>query len=121
MEQSKRIDYFACALRLTPLITHNVDVPVTSQAYLSAAPFPAATLHANGTITFAKYYNTIANLPCATGDFNRLVNIPTHPDLARLTDKQITKEIHRVTAPSDKSESYLVSLARLATTTPPAS
>lgn len=92
-DQRDRITALAARAGLTPLAAPQSDIPLTSMPFLAAAPVPLAAVDATRHATFAKYYRPLAPLPRVTDIFDRLVNIPCHPDMDPLQDRQILDDI----------------------------
>ncbi len=96
LEQAERVHSAAASLGLTPITPPCPTVPAMSWAYLSPKNISLEQLEKSERLTFAKYYKPIANLPQATALYSHLLNIPTHPDVAQLSDSELIDEISKV-------------------------
>ena len=92
-DQRDRIIALAAQAGLTPLAVPQSDIPLTSMPFLAEHPVPLAAVDATEHATFAKYYRPLAPLPRVTTIYDRLVNIPCHPDMGLLQDTQILDDI----------------------------
>jgi hypothetical protein len=50
----------------------------------------------NDLVTIRKYYKPITGLAASTRIFSRIVNVPCHPGLARLDDRQLSELFGRL-------------------------
>ncbi len=94
-EQAERVQALATDLGLRPLVPGPLDRPATSRAFVSAGEIPIERLLYGNTLVFGKYYKPLVQTAEAVGIFGRLVNIPTHPDVGRLSDAELQREITR--------------------------
>ena len=97
LEQAFRVDALAREAGLAPLLPIHPHVPVTSRAYLWPEPLPAENLSRMQHVTCAKYYGPLAPLPQVTRLYARLVNIPVHPDMARVADAVLAEDLKILT------------------------
>ncbi len=93
-EQSARIDALAIAAGYKPLTPLNSEVPAMSRGYIAPQDVPLSRLSAARHIIFGKYYKPMTDKPVAAQLFRRLINIPTHPDMAQATDSVITDDLY---------------------------
>jgi dTDP-4-amino-4,6-dideoxygalactose transaminase len=93
-EQRARIVGLSRSVGLQPLLKPFEAPLSTSVPFLAAQPVPVKKLRQSRHFTFAKYYQPIAETPNSRWVFDRSVNIPTHPDMANLTDREILEDIH---------------------------
>lgn len=99
MEQAARIARLAEGTGLRPVRPFDGDAaPATSWVYLADGAVTLENLRESRRITYAKYYKPLAPLPRTLALYARLVNVPTHPDMARLGDGELTEELARVAA-----------------------
>jgi len=94
--QAARVARIAGQAGLRPLCPpgpSNAAAPATSQPYLSPAPIPTARIAAARHLTLGKYYKPLADRPRTRGLFARLVNVPTHPDVAGLHDADLAGDL----------------------------
>jgi dTDP-4-amino-4,6-dideoxygalactose transaminase len=92
-EQATRIAKIAVNAGLRPLIPTEGVPLATSHAYLAPQPVPLERLQQSRRLTFGKYYKPLSADATARGIFDCLVNIPTHPDIASLSDEELGREI----------------------------
>ncbi|MCZ6772662.1 MAG: DegT/DnrJ/EryC1/StrS family aminotransferase, partial [Proteobacteria bacterium] len=92
-EQAERVWEISLVAGLTPLIPENPGIPATSHPFLAPEPVPLDHLLRGSALVFGKYYKPLADLPGTAGVYARLVNIPTHPDVAALGDGELAVEI----------------------------
>lgn len=93
LHQRDRIMTLARQAGLSPLATPQSGIPMTSMPFLAEGPVSPDAINATQHATFAKYYRPLALLPQVTYLYERLINIPCHPDMAQLTDAQILEDI----------------------------
>lgn len=76
-----------------------VKAPLSSSLpVLLAGKIDDAALSVPRLIPVSRQYSPLVSRPHADALFARLINFPTHPDMAQLTDSQITAEIDRLLA-----------------------
>ena len=92
-EQAARVHRIATDMGLAPVRPVSDAPPATSWVYLSDHPIPIERLSLTQHANFAKYYKPLASLPRTLALYDRLINIPTHPDVAKLTDQQLSDDI----------------------------
>lgn len=90
--QAERIDRLARELGLLPILPVHEDAITMSRAYRCGFAVPIEKIRTTKHARFGKYYKPLSNLAAATGLFEELVNIPTHPDMATLSDDQIRED-----------------------------
>lgn len=96
LEQAERVDAVAIGSGLRPLFPLNPVVPAMSRAYVAEVAFPLESLFAAKFVCFGKYYQPVADLPSAQSLYARILNIPAHPDMARLGENAFRDDICRV-------------------------
>lgn len=94
-EQAGRVARIAAQAGLTPLVPHHDGPPATSRPFLAPEPVPLTRLQASERLRFGRYYRPLSEAPTTRRLYDRLVNIPTHPDVARLTDAELADEFTR--------------------------
>lgn len=92
-EQAERVAGIAGDLGLRPLRPFGDAPPAMSWAFVAPHPIPLERVVQGGTLVFGKYYKPLARLPRTVGLYDHLVNIPTHPDVARLDDAALRDAI----------------------------
>ena len=92
-EQAARVARIAGELGLVPLLPVAEAPPATSLAFLADAPVPIERTRATARLVFAKYYKPLAPLPRTQALYDRLLNVPAHPDVAALDDAALADEI----------------------------
>lgn len=96
--QRQRILALAAEFGLLPLPgVASATCPLTSVALQSATGIAPENLKNTRHFVPAKYYQPIAPTPTATALFAKLVNIPAHPTMARLSDDQIREDLGHLT------------------------
>lgn len=92
-EQAVRVGRIAQEAGLSPVRPMGDAPPATSWVFLAQNQIPMERIRASRRIVFAKYYKPLADLPRTLTLFDRLANIPTHPDMAQLDDRELAEEI----------------------------
>ena len=95
LHQRDRVIAISKGLGLTPLSKPETRIPMTSVPFLSEAPIPQSAIGLARHATFLKYYHPLAEFPRVNDIYGRLVNIPCHGDMGRLTDVEIKDDINR--------------------------
>lgn len=95
-QQAERIARIAADAGLRPLIPTEGVPPATSHPYLAPGPVPLKRLQQSRRLTFGKYYKPLSNGASAAEIFDCLVNIPTHPDVAEVSDEELRQEFSRL-------------------------
>ncbi len=93
LEQRDRVITLASELGLQPLHLPEGNIPMTSIPFLAPHEVPYDQLMSSRHLTLQKYYVPAAALPNVTNIFNRVINIPCHMDVARLSDDAICEDI----------------------------
>jgi len=93
LDQAERVHRVATQLGLAPVRPFGTAAPATSWAYLAPDAVPLEKVAAMTRISFGKYYKPLADLPRTTALYERLVNIPTHPDMAAIGDDVLAAEL----------------------------
>lgn len=102
-EQAARVASAATEAGLQPIRPFDSDAaPATSWVYLAKGPVKVEHLKESRRVTYAKYYKPLAPLPRTLGLYERLVNVPTHPDMASLSDGELAEELGFIAASSTK-------------------
>ncbi|MDI3336424.1 DegT/DnrJ/EryC1/StrS family aminotransferase [Defluviimonas aestuarii] len=96
LEQAKRVYRIASDLGLSPIRPFGPTAPAMSWGYLAPNEIPLERIVEARRLTFGKYYKPLADLPQTTSLYSRLVNIPTHPDVSKLSDSELAEEIARL-------------------------
>ncbi len=95
--QAARVARLAAETGLRPVRPYDGDAaPATSWVYLADGPVRVENLRESRRVTYAKYYKPLAPLPRTLALYERLVNVPTHPDMARLGDGELAEELARI-------------------------
>lgn len=93
LEQAERVVGLAQGLGLRPLRPFGPAAPAMSWAFVAPAAVPLERVQQSKQLVLGKYYKPLAPLPNTVRLYDHLVNIPTHPDVARLSDGQLTDVI----------------------------
>jgi len=96
LEQSARVHRIASGLGFSPIRPFGVTAPAMSWGYIGPNEIPLERVMETRRLTFAKYYKPLAESPKTKALYAHLVNIPTHPDVAALTDGELEDEIARL-------------------------
>lgn len=91
--QAKRIDSIARSLGFKPLLSGTT--PSMSLPFLAPQSVPISSLN-NEFITLGKYYRPLANRATCKEIFDRIVNIPCHPNVAELSRRDIEQALTKV-------------------------
>lgn len=95
-QQASRVAAVAGEFGLRPLHDFGQTAPAMSWPFVSPKPIPLETVLAAKHLTFGKYYKPLAELPRTRALFDHLLNIPTHPDMAKLSDTDLRSAIASV-------------------------
>ncbi|MEH6475015.1 MAG: DegT/DnrJ/EryC1/StrS family aminotransferase [Sneathiella sp.] len=87
-EQTERITKLATEIGLQPLFSFAKNVPATSLPFISETPILLEKIEQMTSFTAAKYYLPLSKTPNCVDIYSRLINIPSHPDVAELSDEQ---------------------------------
>lgn len=98
LEQGARVAMAAKAAGLTPLSARYTEAPATSWALVADAPLPLTAVVASKRIALGKYYQPLARLAGAQTLYDRLVNFPTHSDVAALSDAELASVLDFILA-----------------------
>jgi dTDP-4-amino-4,6-dideoxygalactose transaminase len=96
LEQAERVHRIASGLGLAPLRPFGPTAPAMSWGYLAPSEITLERVLEPGQLTFGKYYKPLADLPQTRALYAHLVNIPTHPDVAGMSDSALEAEIARL-------------------------
>lgn len=96
LEQRDRIIAIASDLGLRPLSAPVDIIPLTSIPFLAPCDVPYERLPHARHLTLQKYYVPAAPQPRAMDIFSRVINIPCHKDVARVSDDAIREDIRLV-------------------------
>jgi dTDP-4-amino-4,6-dideoxygalactose transaminase len=91
--QAERVMRVASAAGLRPVRPFGDAAPATSWVFLADRPIPIERVLAAEHVFLAKYYKPLAPLPRTLDLYSRLVNVPTHPDLAALSEGDLCSEL----------------------------
>jgi dTDP-4-amino-4,6-dideoxygalactose transaminase len=87
--QKKRIIGLAEKAGYTPLLNLDNAIPAMSLPFLADQPIAIESLK-NNLLVLAKYYKPLAETTNAMDIFNRIVCIPSHPDVARISTEELS-------------------------------
>ncbi len=95
--QATRIKHLAARAGLEPLFDA-AQVPIAmSLPFLSSRPITAADLR-DENIVLRKYYEPLRDTPVASELYRRIVNVPAHPDVARVPEEDLLRSLRRLSA-----------------------
>lgn len=89
-DQAARVVRLATEHGLRPLRPFGEAAPAMSWAFVAPAPVSLDSVLQSQTLILGKYYKPLAKLPRTLWLYDHLVNIPTHPDVARLSDAEVS-------------------------------
>jgi len=92
-EQAARVREIGAEVGLKPLVPAPRGVPATSEPFLSHDAVPLDQLQKSRRLHFGKYYNPLMEMPKVASIYSNLVNVPTHPDVAQLSDSVLKHEL----------------------------
>ena len=94
--QAKRIFHICERSGLRPLLPFDRSSTVaTSMPFLANRSIAISRL-ANPLLTLGKYYQPIAVCPSACTIYERIVNVPSHPDVARIDTEDLVAMLRRI-------------------------
>lgn len=93
LEQRERMIEIAGRCGLMPLHLPETDIPMTSMPFVADVPIGLTSIEATQFLTCTKYYRPLADLPRVTDIYRRLVNVPCHKDVAKVSDAEIRADI----------------------------
>ena len=97
VEQADRIAELAQSHGLRPLDDFASDrPPTTSLPFLCEREIKSDALAAAISLNFCKHYQPNRDTPNASHIWAHVINIPTHPGIAELSDKRIVSDIDRI-------------------------
>jgi dTDP-4-amino-4,6-dideoxygalactose transaminase len=96
-EQATRIVGIASRVGFRPLRAMSESDPITmSWPLVAPTPISMEAVLSSRAVTLGKYYRPLASRRMATWLYERLVNMPTHPDMEMLSDADIENELLRL-------------------------
>ncbi len=95
-EQAQRVIEIAGSVGLSPLLPFDGWAIATSWPLLAKQEIAPERTDNSQSIVLAKYYKPLAAKPRSRDIYNRLVNFPTHADVAQITDEQIRNEMQKL-------------------------
>lgn len=96
LDQRARVIEIAKTFGAHPLVNPPEFLPMTSVPLVMPAPISLEVVSNSQHLTLAKYYKPLKPLPVLSGLFAHLVNVPSHPDVAELSDAQIRDAFDRM-------------------------
>jgi dTDP-4-amino-4,6-dideoxygalactose transaminase len=91
--QAIRIEAIAASIGLEPLLSS--DVPAMSRPFLAPVPVTVSAL-SNDRFIIGKYYKPLSPTPEAGRIYEHIVNIPSHPDMQRVSRAEIEAVLRHV-------------------------
>lgn len=88
-QQAIRVLDISSTIGLRPLLPVSGTTVATSLPFLADHPVAVSRLE-NQLLTLGKYYTPLAPTPNARAIYRRMVNVPSHPDVARLSTEDLT-------------------------------
>lgn len=111
--QAERVHGIARKAGLNPIRPFAQTAPVMSWAFSANHEIPPESLQSPETISFAKYYKPLRPLPRTTALYAHLINIPTHPDMEKLSDKCLRADLDLLLTAATKSQAGQPEIAAL--------
>lgn len=99
LKQADRIKKIMEGVGLSPLLPLAPDTPAMSLPYLAQNSIPPGNLAKAHKLTFGKYYKPLANFPAVSDIYSKIFNIPTHPDMALVSDDEIINDVLTIAQP----------------------
>ncbi len=99
--QGTRILHLARRAGLEPLFDPGLVPIATSLPFLSHRPVGAADL-ADDHVVLRKYYEPLRPTPVASDLYRRIVNVPSHPDVREVPEKDLLCSLRRLSAPATR-------------------
>lgn len=96
LEQAERVYQITRGIGLTPLCPFPSPIPAMSWPYMCPSVVDSESIHLSDKLAFGKYYKPIVKFSQANFLYEHMLNIPTHPSLASLPDKDLEQEILKV-------------------------
>jgi hypothetical protein len=93
LEQQERVVALAASMGFRPLSLPPKGLPMTSVPLIAPRPISEACIQQSSYVTLAKYYKPLRPLPNVMALFEGLVNLPSHPDTASVSDSQLSDEL----------------------------
>lgn len=94
--QALRILHITRRAGLRPLLPIDGPAVATSLPFLADRPIPIPRLE-NPNLRLGKYYEPLAPTPNAVALHERIVNVPSHPDVGRLDAEELADTLARIT------------------------
>lgn len=95
-DQAQRVLEVAKGLGYRPLIACNGTDIATSWPLIAPATVSVEKTLNSRRVSLGKFYKPLAERPRASAIFDKLVNVPTHPDMSQLTSLDIQNELERL-------------------------
>ncbi len=89
----QRIEGLATGLGLVPLVKPDTDLPLMNLPLLAPVAIPEDRILTTNHIVFAKYYKPLSQEKTSRALFDRLMNVPCHPDMDRVSDEAIVQDM----------------------------
>ncbi len=96
--QAQRIVEIAVKIGFRPLLPWDHTKVATSWPLVAPKPVASERIRAGEHVTLGKFYKPLASRGTVDWLYDRMVNMPTHPDMERLSDTEIEGELLRLVA-----------------------
>ena len=93
LEQRARIAGLFASFGVQSLLPEAGAVPVNTLPVLMSGPIVPERLDVPRIVDITRQYQPLAPLPQAQAVYDQIINFPVHPELARLSDAQINRDI----------------------------
>mgnify|MGYP003675191347 FL=1 len=97
LEQTARVVEIAAKAGLKPLYPFDANIPATSLPFCGTATVLEENIAKAEHLMLSKYYQPLAPTPNCLNIFERLVNIPCHPDVALVKEEKLLEDFSRLT------------------------
>lgn len=104
--QAERVAALASEFGLLPLRPVQDAPPATSWAFVAEDAIPIDRIRGARRLAMGKYYRPLAERPQARRLYDRIVNIPTHPDVSGLSDDDLRAEMEALVAPAAPARTF---------------
>lgn len=95
-EQAQRIIALASQVGFRCMLSPSGELAATSYAFEAPCPVTPENLSQTEAFTSGKYYKPLAEYINTVSVYDKIINIPTHPDMHRIRDKDVKESLQRV-------------------------
>lgn len=95
--QARRIFHVCERVGLRPLLPVDHRTVATSAPFVAREAIPKSRI-SNALLTLGKYYQPLARTPVACRLYDHVINVPCHPDVARVDTEELVMMLKQVTS-----------------------